>query len=132
MRKIVNDSLSPPLFLLCGRKSVNVPADVAQRGEETAGKRGQGGKEALVSEINKAVGSGDSEGTEGDKGEATDKSTATRPNVFFIMVDDMGYNDIGYQSTDLQGVTPHLDKLAADGIKVMVDAGGIRCVCVHV
>ncbi|CAN0350815.1 unnamed protein product, partial [Hapterophycus canaliculatus] len=34
------------------------------------------------------------------------------------MVDDMGYNDIGYQSTDLQGVTPNLDKLAAGGIKM--------------
>ena len=42
----------------------------------------------------------------------------TKPNVFFIMIDDMGFNDIGYQSNDLQGVTPNLDKLAAGGIKV--------------
>eukprot|EP00752_Nemacystus_decipiens_P016039 g14340.t1 len=41
-----------------------------------------------------------------------------KPNVFFIMIDDMGYNDIGYQSIDLQGVTPNLDKLAAGGIKM--------------
>jgi len=34
------------------------------------------------------------------------------------MIDDMGYNDIGYQSTDLHSVTPNLDKLAAGGVKV--------------
>ena len=50
----------------------------------------------------------------------------TKPNVFFIMVDDMGYNDIGYQSIDLAGVTPNLDKLAAGGIKV-VQQGDEAC-----
>lgn len=45
-------------------------------------------------------------------------SDQKKPNVFFIMIDDMGYGDIGYQSNDLQGVTPNLDKLAAGGIKV--------------
>ena len=34
------------------------------------------------------------------------------------MIDDMGWNDIGYQSTDLVGVTPNIDKLAAGGVKV--------------
>lgn len=43
-----------------------------------------------------------------------------KPNVFFIMIDDMGWNDIGYQSTDLKDVTPNLDKLAAGGVKVRV------------
>ncbi|CAN0430889.1 unnamed protein product [Pylaiella littoralis] len=42
----------------------------------------------------------------------------SKPNVFFIMIDDMGWNDIGYQSTDLREVTPNLDKLAAGGIKM--------------
>lgn len=39
--------------------------------------------------------------------------------MFFIMIDDLGYNDIGYQSTDLGKVTPNLDKLAAGGVKVI-------------
>lgn len=43
---------------------------------------------------------------------------ASRPNVFFIMIDDLGWNDIGYQSSDLLGITPNLDKLAAGGVKV--------------
>lgn len=42
----------------------------------------------------------------------------TKPNVFFIVIDDMGWDDIGYQSSDLKGITPNLDKLAADGVKV--------------
>lgn len=42
----------------------------------------------------------------------------TKPNVFFIMIDDMGWNDVGYQSSDLSGLTPNIDKLANGGIKV--------------
>ena len=52
--------------------------------------------------------------------QSAEKSTGSaKPNVFFILIDDMGYDDIGYQSTDLQGTTPNLDRLAAGGIKVM-------------
>ncbi len=48
-----------------------------------------------------------------------ENTSSTKPNVFFIMIDDMGFNDIGYQSIDLQGTTPNLDKLAAGGVKVI-------------
>ena len=36
-----------------------------------------------------------------------------RPNVIVFVADDMGWNDVGYQSTDLQGMSPHIDDLAA-------------------
>lgn len=53
------------------------------------------------------------------RGSATGTAApANKPNVFFIMIDDMGWGDIGYQSTDLVGVTPNMDKLAAGGVKV--------------
>jgi arylsulfatase A-like enzyme len=40
----------------------------------------------------------------------------TRPNIIYIMVDDMGYADLsGYGRIDYQ--TPHLDRLAAEGTK---------------
>ena len=39
----------------------------------------------------------------------------TRPNIIVIMVDDMGYSDIGCFGGEVQ--TPHLDKLAADGLR---------------
>ena len=50
--------------------------------------------------------------------DARASSTSDKPNVFFIMVDDMGWNDIGYQSTDMANITPNLDRLAAGGVKV--------------
>ena len=48
------------------------------------------------------------------------------------MIDDMGWNDIGYQSTDLHAVTPNLDRMAATGIRVSacvhcVRAGYVCC-----
>ena len=53
---------------------------------------------------------GDSEGRVG--------TISSKPNIFFFLIDDMGYGDIGYQSPDLAGITPNLDKLAAGGVKV--------------
>lgn len=48
----------------------------------------------------------------------TQTTTAKKPNVFFFLVDDLGYGDIGYQSLDLAAMTPNLDALAGGGIKV--------------
>lgn len=42
--------------------------------------------------------------------------TAGKPNVVLILIDDMGYGDLGcYGNSKVQ--TPHLDKLAAKGVK---------------
>jgi arylsulfatase A-like enzyme len=56
------------------------------------------------------------------KGSAASPSESTslpikRPNIVFVMLDDVGYNDFGYGSTDLGSMTPYLDGLADDGIK---------------
>jgi len=43
-------------------------------------------------------------------------SQSQRPNIIYIMTDDMGYGDLsGYGRKDYQ--TPNLDKLASEGIK---------------
>jgi len=42
----------------------------------------------------------------------------TPPHVALFLVDDQGWNDVGYQSTDLFDLTPTIDALAADGIKL--------------
>mmetsp|Transcript_10729 Transcript_10729/g.13928 ORF Transcript_10729/g.13928 Transcript_10729/m.13928 type:complete len:595 (+) Transcript_10729:77-1861(+) len=46
----------------------------------------------------------------------SDESTITQqPNIVFLLVDDQGYNDIGYNSGDMF-LTPTMDALAKDGI----------------
>jgi arylsulfatase A-like enzyme len=43
-------------------------------------------------------------------------TTATKPNIIFILADDLGYGDLGaYQQKQIQ--TPQLDKLAAEGMR---------------
>jgi len=39
----------------------------------------------------------------------------SRPNIVLIMVDDMGYSDIGCYGGEVQ--TPHLDRLAEGGLR---------------
>ena len=38
------------------------------------------------------------------------------PNIIFLLADDMGYNDIGYNNDLVK--TPNMNKLAEDGIKL--------------
>ncbi len=41
----------------------------------------------------------------------------SRPNIVFILVDDMGYGDLSCMgSTDIQ--TPHIDRIASEGVKL--------------
>ena len=40
----------------------------------------------------------------------------SRPNIIFIMVDDLGFSDLGcYGATDIQ--TPNIDRLASEGVR---------------
>lgn len=44
------------------------------------------------------------------------ESSATKPNILFILADDLGYGDLGcYGQTAIQ--TPNLDNLAASGVR---------------
>ncbi|XP_071391521.1 arylsulfatase I-like [Centroberyx affinis] len=40
----------------------------------------------------------------------------SQPHIIFILIDDQGYNDIGYHNPSIK--TPTLDKLAAEGVKL--------------
>ena len=45
------------------------------------------------------------------------KNVARRkPNIVFILVDDMGYNDIGYHNPNI--ISPNIDRLARSGIRL--------------
>jgi len=50
---------------------------------------------------------------------------ATRPNVVLIMVDDMGFSDIGCYGSEIP--TPNLDRLAADGMRFSQFYNAARC-----
>ena len=39
-----------------------------------------------------------------------------KPNIVFILVDDMGYNDIGYHNPNI--ISPNIDHLARSGIRL--------------
>jgi len=54
-------------------------------------------------------------GTDLSEAPTPDPSSTPRPNVVLIMVDDMGWSDIGCYGSEIQ--TPNLDSLAADGIR---------------
>lgn len=50
-----------------------------------------------------------------------------RPNIVFIMADDLGWGDLScYGNADFR--TPHLDRLAAQGVR-FTDAYASSCVC---
>jgi len=51
----------------------------------------------------------------------------SKPNIIYIMADDMGYGDLGcYGATKIP--TPHMDRIAAEGVR-MTDAHSSSAVC---
>ena len=47
------------------------------------------------------------------------------PNIILILADDMGYSDIGCFGSEIQ--TPHLDKLASEGVRLSRFYNNARC-----
>ncbi len=56
------------------------------------------------------------------------KSTTTKPNIVLIIVDDLGYSDVGYMHQKPEIQTPHIDQLASSGM-VFSDAYAACPVC---
>ncbi|MCW3806942.1 arylsulfatase [Plebeiibacterium marinum] len=55
------------------------------------------------------------------------KSDIQKPNIIFVLADDLGYNDVGYAGQE-QIKTPHIDQLAKEG-KVYTNAYAGAPVC---
>ncbi len=47
---------------------------------------------------------------------ATAEESDSRPNIVFILVDDMGFNDVGFNDSEI--ATPTLDRIANAGVKL--------------
>jgi len=48
--------------------------------------------------------------------EASFAQESAQPNIVLFLADDLGWGDVGYHGSDIQ--TPHLDKLAASGVRL--------------
>src|SRR5687768_11502481 len=52
-------------------------------------------------------------------------SAADKPNIVFILADDLGYSDIGCYGSEI--ATPNLDRLAAGGLRFTQFYNTARC-----
>ena len=70
-----------------------------------------------------------SDSTEIDQGAAEISSprelVSKQPNVLFILVDDMGFGDVGYNGSEI--ATSNLDQMALDGMQL--DRNYVYSVC---
>ena len=48
--------------------------------------------------------------------QSADAAGTTKPNILFILCDDLGWHDVGYHGSDIK--TPNLDKLAETGARL--------------
>jgi arylsulfatase A-like enzyme len=55
-------------------------------------------------------------------------AAATKPNIVYILADDMGYGDLACQNPKSKIPTPNLDRLAAQGVR-FTDAHAPTAVC---
>jgi len=70
-------------------------------------------------------------GVKGETGAAGGRSAAPRgrlPNIVFILADDLGYGDVGCYNPQAKAPTPHLDRLARQGVR-FTDAHSPSTVC---
>ncbi|MCA9162328.1 MAG: sulfatase-like hydrolase/transferase, partial [Planctomycetales bacterium] len=59
--------------------------------------------------------------------EPTAAADAARPNIIFVMADDLGYGDLGCYGQKLIA-TPNIDRLASEGMRfTQAYAGGPVC-----
>ena len=56
---------------------------------------------------------------------STTEKIEQRPNILYILADDMGYSDIGCYGSEIK--TPNIDQLATNGIKLRSFYNNARC-----
>ena len=71
---------------------------------------------------------GGSEGAKAGAAIGQDKPGRRRPNIVYILADDLGYGDVGCYNPATKIPTPYLDRLATSGIR-FADAHAPTSVC---
>lgn len=61
-------------------------------------------------------------------GSAPDTVQADRPNIVFVLCDDLGYGDVACNNPDGRMATPRIDRLAREGMR-LADAHTTSSVC---
>lgn len=56
------------------------------------------------------------------------RETSVKPNIVFILADDLGYGDVGCYNTECRVPTPNIDRLAGQGMR-FTDAHSPSTVC---
>ncbi|XP_071805939.1 arylsulfatase B-like [Asterias amurensis] len=57
--------------------------------------------------------------SQSDKDSGKDTNTKRQPNIIFILVDDLGFNDVGYHGEGGSALTtPTIDRLAMEGVRL--------------
>ena len=59
---------------------------------------------------------------------AEDAPQSAQPNILLILADDLGYGDVGCYNAQAKAPTPHLDRLAREGMR-FTDAHSAATVC---
>ena len=55
-------------------------------------------------------------------------AAAEKPNIIIVLADDLGFGDVGANNPESQIATPHLDRLAREGMR-FTDAHSSSSVC---
>ena len=96
--------------------SSGIPTSSSLRNEVEDGRKSSSSSSRGV--VGDVGGGGDGGGSGDAEQQQNEVVEARPPNVIFILVDDMGMNDMGPSSTDLSMVTPFMDSLADEGVRI--------------
>ena len=92
-----------------GAASAAASASSSGGGEDDASDGGSGQAASLLAS---------SAAAEAEQPVAAGSAAAAVDAVVFVLIDDLGQNDIGYSSSDMAPFTPRLDALALDGVRL--------------
>jgi hypothetical protein len=59
--------------------------------------------------------------------EASPLTTTSKPHILLVTLDDVGWNDMGAQSSDMSLLTPHMSALSTDGVTLTSYYGQALC-----